>query len=387
MAEPFLTVRHNIVSDMKRKILLWDETLFKDREVFELDHIPEHFSHRATQMDALKFCVKPAFKGARPVNALCLGPPGTGKTTAIVKLFEEMERYSSSAVPVYVNCQMDHTRHAIFLQLYRKVLGHSPPSSGVSFKRIFERFAREVANKKVVVVALDDVNYLFPEKEIDKVLYSLLRSHETYPGVRIGVIAILSEPALKYVFDPRVASVFQAEEVAFPLYSGEEIQDILQRRVQQGFYPGVVSEEILIQVADYAENAGDLRVGIDLLRRSGLNAERRASKIISLEDVDQAYERSSLVHLGYVLESLKEDERILLKVIADANEGRAGEIYKEFHAATGSGYTRFHEALNKLDAVRLVDTDFSGPGKRGRSRVVKIRYDPEEILSRIAEPK
>ena len=111
-------------------------------------------------MEALKFCARTTFQRARPVNALCLGLTGTEKATTIVKFFEEMAAYSSSVVPIYVN-------------------------------------------------------YLFPQKEIDRTLYSLLRAHETAPGFRMGVIAILSEPALSYVQDPRVFSVFQAEEVTF----------------------------------------------------------------------------------------------------------------------------------------------------------------------------
>jgi len=372
---------------MKRDILLWDETIFKDREVLEFDHLPEHFAHRESQMESLKFCVRPAFQGGRPVNVLCLGPPGTGKTTAVVKLFSEIEAHSSKVVPVHVNCQMDHTRHAIFLRIYSKVLGHSPPTSGVSFKRVLERIARTMTKEnRVLVVALDDVNYLFPEKEVDRVLYTLLRAHETFPGFRAGVIGILSEPALSYIFDPRVGSVFQAEEVSFPLYSIEEIKDILERRAQMGFYPGVVSEEIIEKVSDLTERAGDLRVGIDLLKRAGMEAERRASRTISEEDVDRAYERSGLVHLQSALKPLREDELLLLSLAAEMETSKAGDLYKRFQASTGSGYTRFHEILNKLDAARLIDTDFSGPGHRGRSRVVRIRYDPKEILDRI-KPK
>ncbi len=372
---------------MKREMLLWDETIFKDREVLEFDHLPEHFAHRESQMESLKFCVRPAFAGGRPVNALCLGPPGTGKTTAIFKLFSEIEAHSSKVVPVHVNCQMDHTRHAIFLRIYSKLLGHSPPTSGVSFKRVLERIAKSMAKEnRVIVVALDDVNYLFPEREVDRVLYTLLRAHETFPGFRAGVVAILSEPALNYVFDPRVGSVFQAEEVSFPLYSIGEIRDILERRASLGFYPGVVSEEIIDLVSDLTERAGDLRVGIDLLKRAGMEAERRASRTISKEDVDRAYERSRLVHLSSALKPLREDELLLLGLAAEMETSRAGDLYEKFKDATGSGYTRFHEILNKLDAARLIDTDFSGPGHRGRSRVVRIRYDPKEIVERI-KPK
>ncbi|VVB67540.1 ORC1-type DNA replication protein 2 [uncultured archaeon] len=365
-------------------MLLWEETLFKDRDLFELDHLPEHFLHREAQMNSLKFCIRPALQGARPVNALCLGPPGTGKTTAIFKLFEEIEAHSSKLVPVHVNCQMDSTRYAVFYQLYKKIFGHAPPSSGVSFKRIFEKVAQASVDKdQVLIVALDDINYLFHEKEVDHVLYSLLRAHETCPGARMGVIGVLSEPNLNYVLDPRVVSVFQPEETVFPLYTREELRDILFRRVQLGFYPGVMAEDVLGAVVDYTDKSGDLRVGIDLLKRSGLSAEKRASKTITLQDVESSYERSRLVHLTYALKSLKEDELVVLRMAAEQENWRAGELFGRFHEKTGIGYTRFHEILNKLDAIRLIDTDFSGTGERGRSRVIRVRYEPGEILSRI----
>jgi len=368
----------------KPDMLLWEETLFKDRELFELDHLPEHFAHRESQMNSLKFCIRPAMQGARPINALCLGPPGTGKTTAINKLFEEIEAHSTKVIPVHVNCQMDSTRYAVFYQIYKKIFGFAPPSSGISFKRIFEKVARHSADKGIVlIVALDDINYLFHEKEVDQVLYSLLRAHETCPGARMGVIGVLSEPTLNYVLDPRVVSVFQAEEIAFPLYSRAEIADILSRRVQLGFYSGVISPEVLEKVVDYTEKSGDLRVGIDLLKRSGLSAEKRASKVISAQDVDSSYERSRLVHLAYALKSLKEDEQKVLRMAAEQESSRAGELFSRFHEETGAGYTRFHEILNKLDAIRLINTDFSGSGERGRSRVIRVRYEPKEILSRI----
>ena len=368
----------------KPDMLLWEETIFRDRDLFELDHLPEHFLHREPQNNSLKFCIRPALQGGRPVNALCLGPPGTGKTTAILKLFEEIEAHSSRVVPVHVNCQMDSTRYSVFYQIYKKLFDHAPPSSGISFKRIFEKVAEAtVEQDKVLVVALDDINYLFHEKEIDHVLYSLLRAHETCPGARMGVIGVMSELSLSYVLDPRVVSVFQPEEVLFPLYSRGEIADILAHRAQMGFYPGVMSEPVLDAVVDGAEKAGDLRVGIDLLKRAGLSAEKRASRAISLEDVTASMDSSRLVHLSFAMKSLKEDELKVLRLAAESPSSRAGEIYARFQEETGAGYTRFHEILNKLDSVRLINSDFTGAGARGRSRLISVRYDPDEILKRI----
>ncbi|HOK57644.1 MAG TPA: ORC1-type DNA replication protein [Methanothrix sp.] len=373
---------------MKDDMLLWDETLFKDPEVFELDYVPEHFDHREAQMKSLRFCVRPAIRGARPVNALCLGPPGTGKTTAIIKLFEEIEKHTRSVITVHINCQIDGTRYSIFSRIYKKIFGVAPPSSGISFKRLFDKIANELASREaVLIVALDDVSYLFPEKEIDQILYTLLRSHESLPGFRAGVMAAHSEPSMKYILDPRVESVFRPEEILFPPYKRDEIFAILSRRAQLGFYPGVLSQDVLDLVVDLTTESGDLRVGIDLLKRAGMEAERRASRSISEEDVRRAFSSSRFLHIEHAIRSLSGDERTLLRIIAEQPGGKAqsGELYRTYHGITQAGYTKFYEILKRLEALRLVETSFTGPGMRGRSRIIRLRCDPAEVITRVKE--
>lgn len=365
-------------------MLSWDQTLFKDSELFELDHIPEHFLHRDTQLQSLMFSIRPAISGSRPLNCLCTGQPGTGKTTAVVKIFEEIENHTPGVVPVLVNCQVNSTRYAVFSQIFKKLIGYTPPSSGVSFKKIFNEVVKYLAdNEKILVVALDDMNYLFYENEVNDVLYSLLRAHELHPGARVGVIGVLSGTGVPHILDPKVESVFLPEEIDFAPYSRDEIKEILSNRVKLGFYSNVVDESVLDSVTGHTFELGDLRVGIDLLKRAGFNAERRASKSISTEDVESTFEKSRLVHLSYVMNSLKKDEKLLLGLIADSPGINSGELYKKFHSGTKLGYTRFYEMLNKLGSVSLIDADFTGKGSRGRSRVVSLRYPVNEVRTRL----
>jgi hypothetical protein len=42
-------------SEMKKNLLMWDETLFRDPEVFEFDYVPEQFQFRENQMRELAF--------------------------------------------------------------------------------------------------------------------------------------------------------------------------------------------------------------------------------------------------------------------------------------------------------------------------------------------
>lgn len=367
-----------------KELLLWDQTLFKDIELFELDHIPEYFNHRDKQLQSLMYCTRPALNGGRPLNSLCIGAPGTGKTTAVVKVFEEIEKHSQNVVPVLVNCQVNSTRYAVFSQIFKKLIGFAPPATGASFKKIFSEVSKYIVeHEKVLLVALDDMNYLFYENEVNGILYSILRAHETHPGARMGVIAVLSDTGVPHILDPKVESVFLPEEIKFPQYSLDEIYDILLNRSKMGFFPNVIEENVLRNIAQHTFLLGDLRVGIDLLKRSGLNAEKRAGKNITQEDVESAYEKSRLVHLSYMIRTLKKDEKILLGLIADSPQSNSGDLYERFHSKTSLGYTRFYELLNKLGSIKLIDADFTGKGARGRSRVVSMRFKPEEVKMRL----
>ncbi len=367
-----------------KELLSWDQTLFKDSEVFELDYIPEYFVHRDSQIQSLMYCIRPAISGGRPLNSLCIGAPGTGKTTAVYKFFEEIEKHTQNIMPVLVNCQVNSTRYTVFSQIFTKLIGYTPPASGVSFKKIFSEIAKYIIeHEKVLLVALDDMNYLFYENEVNDVLYALLRMHETNPGARIGIIAILSNTGIPHIIDPKVESVFLPEEIKFPLYSFDEIRDILSNRAKLGFYPNVLGNNILETIVQHTFKLGDLRAGIDLLKRSCLNAEKRASSTIAIEDVESAYENSRLFHLSYLIQTLKHDEKILLGLIVESPRSNSGDLYEKFHKKTALGYTRFYELLNKLGSVKMIDIDFTGKGTRGRSRMITLNFQPKEVQMRL----
>jgi cell division control protein 6 len=250
---------------------------------------------------------------------------------------------------------------------------------------VFDAVARILIKDEIVlVVALDDANYLLYENEINKVLYTLLRSHESYEGTRIGVIVIISDMDvdLSRAVDARVASVFRPTEIYFPPYGDAEVQEIMKARVMQGLFQGVLSDDLLALVVEQTLSCGDLRVGIDLLKRATLSAERSARRTIEREDICGAYEISKYLHLSYTIKTLKDEERQILKSFAERSakesEMNAGEVYKSITESLSIGYTRFYEIVKKLDAVRLVNLQYRD-GK-GRTRVITLRYDPTKVL-------
>jgi cell division control protein 6 len=160
----------------------------------------------------------------------------------------------------------------------------------------------------------------------------------------------------------------------------------MNARVMQGLFSGVLSEELLDLVVEQTLKSGDLRVGIDLLKRATLSAERAARRSIERADICGAYEISRYLHLAYTVKTLRGEERQILRSIAERStkehEMNAGDVYKSFKESVPIGYTRFYEIVKKLDAMRLVNLQYR-EGK-GRTRIITLRYDPARVLEYLA---
>lgn len=363
-------------------ILMYDESLFQNINAFDPDYLPPNYNFRDTQMEAMAMAIRPAMRGGQPSNAVILGSPATGKTTAIRKVFELVEKNTEKVVCVYINCQIHTTRFGIFSQIFKKVFGHLPPETGVPFSRIYAQIMKELQkNGQSVVVAFDDINYLFQTNHANKVVYDLLRAYEEYPGVKASIFAILSDLEFKYAFDKNVNTVFIPQEIMFPLYKYNEIEDILRDRVNAGFFPGVLSDDILEQISMYTLENGDLRVGINLLRSCGNIAEASASREITQEHFDKAIESLVSINVSETLKSLNSAERELLQMIVNFDGiYTAGELGEDYKQKTGSSYASFNRTLDKLEFVRLIDTKYTGKGVKGNSREIILRFNPEDYI-------
>jgi cell division control protein 6 len=363
-------------------ILMHDETIFRDIRVFNPDYVPDKFLHRESQMEALTLCLRPALRGGKLMNAVVVGSCATGKTTAIKKLFEKVEEYSDKIICVYINCQLHTTRYNIFSQIYQKMFGHLPPETGIPVSRIYEKIMKHLKNNdQALMVALDDVDHLFHSKNANKIFYDILRAYEEFEGVRTGLFAVISDIEFRYILDKNVNSIFIPKEIVFNPYTYNEMRDILKERVKTGFYPDVISEEILDEVAEETSSIGDLRVGIDLLGLLGNIAEADASRTIEERHLKTALQSSSSISLKTTLENLSENERTLLELIIESEDQQliAGNLYKNLNDKKPLSYASFDRLLNKLEFLRLIDIEFTGKGSKGNARVILLRFHPQEI--------
>lgn len=359
--------------------------------VFEIDHRPFLFEHRDPQLRELASAVKPGMEGNRPFNTILLGLPGTGKTTCVRTLFNEIEITSNRIVPVYVNCQNDRTKYAVFSAISEKLFGHRPPPSGLPFHSLVENIGRTLINRNVVlVVCLDDANYLLPNKVLNNTLYCLLRLYEEFPGAKAGVILAVSVVDLDITkeIDPAVNSVLQASEIYFPPYSHIEAREILGERIREGLVHGAMTSEVLDLITDKTMETGDMRVGLDVIRRSVRNAEEHNSTEVYTLDVECAFKESRYYHLDAMIGILSPEEKRLLGYIAGKSQDigscmTSGALYTSVHEKMDVSYSMFMKRLQKFDYLRLIDLTYR---QRKNNNEIAVRYDGQKVQDKCLCP-
>lgn len=348
-----------------KDILLAEETLFKNHEVFDPDYLPEHFSFRDAQIKELTYCLKPGMRNARPLNSFIFGVPATGKTTAVKILFQELEKATSKIVPVHINCQLYPTQYKIISEIHRKLFGFVPPETGVPLAGVYDKiFSKLKKDKKVLVVALDDVNHLFLSGHANDIIYSILRAHEAYGDVTTSVWAIGTDNFL-YKLENKVRSIFQPQEILFQEYAKNEVHAILSRRSDMGFYSNVINKKLVEKIA---ASCVDLRHGIELLKQSAIFAEADACRKIEDAHVEKALKKMP----GQTGRTPHDESAVLLDVIKKHAPVESGRLFKILEDYSDFSYTKFYRMLQKLKEANLLIIKPVSK-KRGRSSLICLK--------------
>jgi cell division control protein 6 len=358
--------------------------LFKDREVLRHDYLPEKLPHREAQIRLLGETVAPVLRDSRCSNIFIYGKTGTGKT-AVTKyvlshLEEKAKTYGAQVKFCYVNCRMTGSEYRVFASLSQSV-GISIPFTGLSVGEVIDRFRVNLeASRIIFIIVLDEVDALIKDKG-DNFMYELTRINETLNKSKVSIIGISNDLRLKEFLDPRVFSSLSEEELVFRPYDAGELRNILLERSKLSFHEGILSDSALSICAALAANEhGDARRALDLLRVAGEVAERQSAKLITEEHVRQAEKHIEHNRVVDALKNLTLHSKLVLLSVYHLNKsssttGELYDIYNELCGEMGAGLLtqrRLGTLVNELDAMGLVNTKVVSMGRYGRTKKIRL---------------
>jgi len=385
----------NHILDEVFKKFVYNNKIFKDREVLRHDYLPDKLPHREKQIRQLGETVAPVLKGSRGSNVFIYGKTGTGKTAVTKYVLSHLEAKAKEFnAPVrfcYVNCRMAGSEYRVFSNLCQNI-GVYIPFTGLSVGEVFDRFRAGLDVLKVVfIVVLDEIDALVKVRG-DRLLYELTRINENLCKSKVSLVGISNDLRLKEFLDPRVFSSLSEEEIVFRPYDASELGNILLERARLAFCDGALSEAALgLCAALAAAEHGDARRALDLLRVAGEVAERNDANVVTEEHVREAEKH---IEHNRVVEALRNltlhSKLVILSVYhlnrANVHSAITGDIYDVYAELCGElsvtplTQRRLSTLVNELDSMGLLNAKVISMGRYGRTK--KIRLEIARTLIR-----
>jgi len=364
--------------------------IFKDRDALNSHFTPDTIPHRDEHINMIASVLAPSLKGGKPSNIFIYGMTGTGKTLVSRYVGQELEKMSNQGTnPVkvlYINCKMRKiadTEYRLVAELCR-LLGQEVPSTGLPTEQIYNTFFRVLDSRNwIVIIILDEIDTLV-RKMTDNFLYNFTRINQDLKKAKVSIVGITNDLGFIDVLDPRVKSSLSEEEILFPPYNALELQDILKQRVDVGLTKGVLFEGVIPKCAALAaQEHGDARRALDLLRVAGELAERNKDTNITVNHVDDALEKIDYDRIIESVKSLPKQSKIVLystiNLVEDNQEEiQTGDIYNIYEkTCPGCGLTpltqrRVSDLISELDMLGIINARVVSLGRYGRTRQIKL---------------
>jgi len=381
------------------------ESVFIDKNKISPHYAPERLPFRDKEIKTLSIWLSPALKKEKPHNVFIYGKVGTGKTTVVRHVVDQLVDVSrENNLPfqsIYLNCRNYQTKYAV---LFYCVQLFYPDKNFIGYSRsfIYDKFISYIKDTKMnFVVVLDEIDKI-KDKEIDDLVYTLTRANDELDVGSVSIIGISNNLFFKSRLDQRTKSTLCEQEAVYPPYNAEELKEILGQRITLAFRPGVVTDSaIAIAAAISAKESGDARTAVMLLLRAGELADLNQKKEVTDKEVYQAKEKVEQeimksmvltlpVQLQLVLLAISEKSekpRGILKIDGSLEENvlYSGEIYEKYMLLTKKFGEKpvsmrwFREYINELETYGFISTTESGKGVRGSTTLIRLGVDPKSI--------
>lgn len=278
-------------------------SVFKDKDVLKKGHHPrllDDVLHRDEVIDKYLTVLHEAIDGKVPDNLFIYGTFGTGKTMLTKLITSEIalaaENLENKVIVVYIYCETLSAPSPMMQYINQSLINSMHDAEklvGITMAKNFDYFYKLVDKFDGPILLIFD--------EIDKlkhpdIINQIARIKECgFTKNNVCVIGITNDTNFYDNLDGRTKSVLGQNELYIPPYDAEQLNDILTSRANAAFVEGSLEEMVIPLCAAFgAQETGDARTAIDILRTSGDIADQRNSKMIEEIDVRAAKEGMEL---------------------------------------------------------------------------------------------
>ena len=386
-------------------ILSRSASLFINREILRSTYVPDFLPHREKEIEDIAGALSPALRNETPSNLLVYGKPGTGKT-AVIKfvgklLVEKADESDKNVHFIYINCQFVETRYRILqkiIQYFSQKFKIDIPFTGWPTDELYSKTLSLVDKEKCsVVIVLDEADKL----RGDDALYTLTRINSDLKNAKTSIICISNNLRFTEFLDPRVQSSLGEEQIIFNPYNARELQDILEERANRALRANALSDDVIPYCAALAaQEHGDARKALDLLRIASEQAERKNHAKVTVYHVKKALQKIENNYLKDVIKNLPQQIKLVLYAIIKQyreNEDKkisqglsTGEIYQSYQELCRKNSYRcltqraVTEFFSELDMLGIINARTISSGMYGTTKKININF-PSDIMKTLFE--
>ena len=355
-------------------------------------YTPEILPHREKEITDLASILVPALRSETPSNVFIYGKTGTGKTAVTKFVGKELLKKGNETDRkvnfIYVNCEVVDTQYRLLQNLANHFIddwSERIPFTGWPTDEVFAKLKMMIEKQGgVTIIILDEVDKL----KGDEALYNLSRVNADLKGAKVSIIGLSNDLKFTEFLDPRVKSSLGEENMIFPPYDAGELQDILNQRIKIALKPESIAEEVVpLCSALAAQEHGDARRALDLLRMSAELAERSKSPKITKKHVKLAQSKIEIDRIIEVVRTLPTQSKLILLAVLlqeryNKKTGTAGaittgevyEVYKDLCKKTRTDVLtqrRIADLISELDMLGIITARVISKGRYGRTRDIK----------------
>jgi len=293
------------------------KSVFKQASSLDMSYVPAKLYCRDETINNLIFNFRRILEEEEQptINCLILGKGGVGKTCT-ARFFGK--NFKSIALEKGINMFIEYYNCINFRsksKIVRELLAKHTHGSGRGFsddealKLILKQLIRE---KSYMLLVIDEVHLLRPDE-----ILALLDIAETYghQNAKLSIILISRNKDWMRIETERILSRIN-EKIKLKPYNYEESKQILEYRSELAFKEYVVDDDILNMISQIVADHEDMRHGIEILRKSGLYADKEGLDRINADIIRGASNDVYPTFRAEIVDQLNDQELLALFGIA-----------------------------------------------------------------------